>query len=346
MKSVRYILIPFSILYSFIIDFRNKCYDLGIFKSKTFLIPIIAVGNLNTGGTGKTPFIEYLTRLLKNNFKVTILSRGYKRKTKGFFLADNKTTVNLIGDEPMQYHLKFKDVKVAVDENRVRGINNLLKLLSKPDVVLLDDAFQHRKVKAGLNFLLTSYNDLYINDYMLPSGNLRETPKNAKRASHIIVTKCPVDLSGEEKLLIKNKLKLKSFQKLYFTAIKYQNEILSKTNKLLLNELKNSHVILVTGIANPKPLKKALTDKNIDFKHFKFNDHHFINKKEKELILNSASKTNKKQYVILTTEKDYVRSFYGDKNVFYLPIEIVFLQDAEKINKEIIDYVGQSSRNG
>jgi len=343
-KNLRYILIPFSILYSFIISIRNKCYDLGIFKSKTFSTPTIAVGNLNTGGTGKTPFIEYMAELLKDNFKIAILSRGYKRKTKGFFLADNKTTVNLIGDEPMQYHLKFKDVKVAVDENRVQGINNLLKLTDKTEVVLLDDAYQHRSVKAGLNFLLTSYNDLYVDDYILPTGNLRESQKNAKRASHIIVTKCPMNLSDKEKLLIKNKLKLKSYQQLYFTAIKYKDEILSKSNKKLLNKLNNSHVILVTGIANPEPLKKVLIDKKIGFKHFKFNDHHFITNKEKELILDSVSIIDKNN-IILTTEKDYVRSFYGDKNVFYLPIEIVFLQDAEKINKQIIDYVGQSSRN-
>jgi len=344
-KNLRYILIPFSILYSFILEIRNRCYDLGIFKSKTSTIPTIVIGNLNMGGTGKTPFTEYLTRLLKNNFKVAILSRGYKRKTKGFFLADDKTKVELIGDEPMQYHLKFKDVKVAVDENRVRGINNLLKLSDKPNVVLLDDAFQHRKVKAGLNILLTSYYDLYVDDYVLPTGYLRESAKNAKRASYIIVTKCPVDISNKEKFIIQSKLKPKSYQKLYFTAIKYKDEILNKTNKILLNKLKNKHIILVTGIAHPNPLKKVLTNKNIYFKHFKFSDHHFITKKEKELIFNFANKSDEGKNIILTTEKDYVRSFYGNKNVFYLPIEIVFLQDAEKINKEILDYVGQSSRN-
>jgi len=341
-KKLRYILIPFSILYGFIIDIRNKCYDLDICKSTKFSIPLIVVGNLNTGGTGKTPHVEYLVRLLKNQFKVAILSRGYKRMSKGFYLADAKTQVNLIGDEPMQYHLKFKYVQVAVDANRVRGIKNLLKLKNKPDVVLLDDAYQHRKVKSDFNILLTSFDDLYIDDYILPTGNLREKRKNITRASHIIVTKCPIDLSVKDRDKIRLKLRLQSSQKLYFSIISYKNEVINYHNKIALEKLQDFKILLVTGIANPKPFQLFLKENKIEFEHLKYRDHHHFTKKDKINLANKVQKLNAKKTIILTTEKDYVRSFMEDKNVFYLPIEVVFLQDAKKLNEEIINYVGQS----
>ena len=345
MKKLRYILFPLSILYGLIVDIRNRCYDFDICKATAFTAPIIVVGNLNTGGTGKTPFVEYLVRLLKHRFKIAILSRGYKRKSKEFYLATDKTTVDLIGDEPMQYHLKFKSIQVAVDANRVQGVAKLLKFKKKPDVILLDDAYQHRKIKAGLNILLTSYNDLYVDDYMLPTGNLREKAKNAKRSSHIIVTKCPIDLSEKAKNEIRLKLKLKAYQKLYFSAIIYKKEVVNAFTKITLNDLKKIKVLLVTGIANPTPLRVFFKDNNIDFKHLIFRDHHNFTKKDKLFIAKKAQKLNANKTVIVTTEKDYVRSFMDNKNVFYLPIEIVLLQDEKKICKEILDYVGKGPRN-
>lgn len=344
MKILRHILFPFSFFYGQIIRFRNKCYDKGIWIATVFAIPNIVVGNLNTGGTGKTPLVEYLINLLQNNFKVAVLSRGYKRKSKGFLIADKKATAQTIGDEPMQYNLKYKDLIVAVDNDRVHGLNQLKILKNKPDVVILDDAYQHRSVNSKINILLTAYNDLYVDDKMLPTGNLREMPKNARRATHIIVTKCPLDLSLEKQLEIKEKLKPTSFQKLYFTGIKHKDFILNNTSKKQLNALLNKKIILVTGIANPNPLRDYLSQQKINYEHLKYKDHHHFSDKELSVIENKANTLE--EPLILTTEKDYVRAFIGLKNVFYLPIEVVFLQDAKDFNNEIIDYVEQSSRNG
>ena len=319
--------------------FRNKSYDKGILTSTVFAIPIISVGNLNTGGTGKTPHVEYLINLLKDSFKVAVLSRGYKRKSKGFVLANEHTSANFIGDEPMQYHLKFKSVNVAVDNDRAHGINQLKKLKVKPDVVLLDDAYQHRKVKAKINILLTSYNDLYVDDYMLPTGNLRELASNAKRATHIIVTKCPKDLSEEAQQEIRLKLNPNPHQKLYFSTIVYRDEVMNNTEKITLKDLQNYKVVLVTGIANPKPLQTFLTENNIDFTGLKYKDHHDFTEKDKVIINKKLQDLNTENTLILKTEKDYVRSFFADKKVFYLPIEVVFLQDAKDFNEEIINYV-------
>ncbi|MCF6213562.1 MAG: tetraacyldisaccharide 4'-kinase [Flavobacteriaceae bacterium] len=345
MILLRKILFPISFLYGQIIRFRNKSYDKGIRTSTVFAMPIIGVGNLNTGGTGKTPHIEYLVNLLKDQFKVAVLSRGYKRKSKGFVLANKNASANLIGDEPMQYHLKFKSVYVAVDNDRAHGINTLKKLKIKPELVLLDDAYQHRKVKLKINILLTTYNDLYVDDCMLPTGNLRELPCNAKRASHIIVSKCPKDLSAEAQQKIRLKLKPKPHQKLYFSTIAYKNEVLNNVSHITLKELQNYKVLLVTGIASPKPLQSFLTENNIDHTLLKYSDHYNFTKKDKEKIDRKLQGLNTKKALIITTEKDYVRSFIGDKKVFYLPIEVVFLQDAQDFNEEMINYVQQSSRN-
>ena len=345
MKLLRQILYPISFLYGQIIRFRNKSYDKGIRTSTIFAIPNIVVGNLNTGGTGKTPHVEYFIRLLENTFKVAVLSRGYKRKTTGFYLAGADANADLIGDEPMQYHLKFKNLIVAVDGNRTNALNQLKKLENKPDVVLLDDAFQHRRVKSKINILLTAYNDLYVDDYMLPTGNLRECAKNARRASHIIVTKCPTDLSTEEQQDIKSKLNPKEHQKLYFSRIKYKDEVVNNTAAISFEDLKSYKVLLVTGIANPKPLQVFLSENDIDFTALKYSDHHHFTEKDKQKINKKIQNFNTEKAIVLTTEKDYVRSFIGDKNVFYLPIEIVFLQNSKLFNEEIITYVDQSTRN-
>ena len=206
MSFIRKIVFPISIIYGIVTNIRNRMFDTGLLKSTRFELPVIAVGNLNVGGTGKTPQIEYLIRLLKASNKIAVLSRGYKRKTSGFVLADETSDAKQIGDEPFQYYQKFKDIKVAVDEKRVHGIEQLLTTNNPPEIVLLDDAYQHRKVNAGFYILLTSYEKLYANDYLLPTGNLRESKSGAKRAQVVIVTKCPENLSEQEQQKISKKL--------------------------------------------------------------------------------------------------------------------------------------------
>jgi tetraacyldisaccharide 4'-kinase len=223
MKFVRFLLFPFAILYDLITSIRNSFFNAGVFKETTFYTPIIVVGNLSVGGTGKTPQIEYLIRLLKDFYKVSVLSRGYKRKTKGFLLVNEHHTANDVGDEPLQYFKKFTNISVAVDENRVEGIHNLMDQKS-PEVLLLDDAYQHRKVKGSFYILLTKYDDLFTEDFLLPTGNLRESRAGAKRANVIVVTKCPLDLKEVEKENIKRKLQQYK-KEVYFTTISYADKI-------------------------------------------------------------------------------------------------------------------------
>jgi len=336
---LRKILYPFSILYGEITSARNNFYNKGILKSTSFDIPIIVVGNLSVGGTGKTPQVEYLVRLLQETYKVAILSRGYKRSTKGFIIADTKTLVSDIGDEPMQYYSKFANVIVAVDADRVHGITELSKLDNSPDVILLDDAYQHRKVEAGLNILLTSYGNLYIDDKMLPSGNLREKIEGANRAQIIVVTKCPSSLNEQEQFEITKNLKVELDQTVFFSAIKYGEEIVGKDIRIPINELSNFEIVLVTGIANTEPLTTFLDEKNSTYHHVKYADHYNFTEKDYVKINEVYSKVKTDKKLILTTEKDYVRSFTGKDNFYYLSIETEFIDHREDFNKLIIKYV-------
>lgn len=339
MSLLRKILYPFSILYGEITSARNNFYNKGILKSTSFDIPIIVVGNLSVGGTGKTPQVEYLVRLLQETYKVAILSRGYKRSTKGFIIADTKTLVSDIGDEPMQYYSKFANVIVAVDADRVHGITELSKLDNSPDVILLDDAYQHRKVEAGLNILLTSYGNLYIDDKMLPSGNLREKIEGANRAQIIVVTKCPSSLNEQEQFEITKNLKVELDQTVFFSAIKYGEEIVGKDIRIPINELSNFEIVLVTGIANTEPLTTFLDEKNSTYHHVKYADHYNFTEKDYVKINKVYSKVKTDKKLILTTEKDYVRSFTGKDNFYYLSIETEFIDHREDFNKLIIKYV-------
>ena len=336
MNFLRKILFPLAFLYWLVTFIRNWLYDKGIFKSFSFDIPIIAVGNLSVGGTGKTPQIEYLIRLLSDNYKVAVLSRGYKRTTKGFILADENASASSIGDEPFQFYSKFPNIQVAVDANRKSGIENLLQLPNKPDVVLLDDAFQHRKVKAGFYILLTAYDDLFCDDNILPFGNLREPSSGKKRADMIIVTKCPKDLSELAQQKIKEKLKVK--QQVFFTTIQYDDCIFGNDSQLLVSEIQSESKVLVAGIAKPKLFFDFL--KNDNDETLVFPDHHDFSKQDCELIL---AKANGRK--IITTEKDFVRlnGLLPKAQLFYLPIKSTFLNT--NIDKTIEDYVGQSSRN-
>lgn len=317
MKLLRNIFFPFVPVYYLATWVRNKLYDLNIKKSKSYNLPVICVGNLSVGGTGKTPMIEYLIRLLKEEHKIATLSRGYKRKTKGFQIANETSSAQTIGDEPFQFYNKFKDdVLVAVDSNRQRGIEAILKADSLINVVLLDDAFQHRRVKARLNILLTTYNDLYINDFVLPTGNLREPRHGANRAQIIMVTKCPENLNETEKEIIIKELKPKPYQHVFFSSIKYANTVISELKSKNVRDLNN--FTLVTGIANAKPLADYLTEKELDFEHLNFKDHHDFSEKEISVL--------EQQELIITTEKDFMRlknhKSLQDK-LFYLPIEMV-----------------------
>ena len=253
MNVLRKILFPFAILYGFITTVRNFLFDKGILKSTTFNVPVIAVGNLSVGGTGKTPQIEYLIRLLSDKHKVATLSRGYKRKSDGFVLADANSNAEILGDEPFQFYQKFPNIQVAVDADRTNGITQLLSQNEKPDIILLDDAYQHRKVKAGFYILLTSFGDLYADDFMLPTGNLRESRSGANRANIVVVTKCPSNLSNEKQEEIRLKLNLSCSQQIFFTFIDYDDEIYSKDEKIAVSEIKNEPKILLAGIAKPKP---------------------------------------------------------------------------------------------
>ncbi len=321
LKSFRYILFPFSIIYGGIIWVRNKMFDKKILRSASFNFPVICVGNLAVGGTGKTPMTEYLIRLLENKYQIATLSRGYKRKTKGFAIADESTTAIDIGDEPMQIHKKFPNVTVAVAEERVIGIPQLL--YAKPDtqVIILDDAFQHREVKAGINILLTDYQNLYTRDFLLPAGDLRDIKSSSKRAEIIIVTKCKSHLNEEEKQRIIKELNPLPDQKIYFTKIEYSNpyHLFSKERRILEPEC---NVLLVCGIANPEPLKEVLTTYVSSYEMLLFRDHHIFNTDDLKKIKDHFSEINNQNKIILTTEKDGVRLAKFEKELEHLPIYV------------------------
>tara|TARA_R110000787_G_scaffold71771_2_gene159795 strand:- start:11044 stop:12060 length:1017 start_codon:yes stop_codon:yes gene_type:complete len=327
MNILRKLLLPFSLLYGSILALRNLCFDKGWFESKSYATPIICVGNLSTGGTGKSPMIEYLISFLKEDYKVAVLSRGYKRKTNGFreVLVDSKAED--VGDEPLQFKQKFPGIMVAVCADRQEGIE---KIKIKADVILLDDAFQHRKVKASTNILLTTFNDLYVHDMVLPAGNLRESKRGAKRADLVMVTKCPEKHSYAKLQEIQYILNLKPDQKIYFSKISYDESIYGISETLPLNYLLDKNFTLVTGIANPKPLVEFLKQNQFNFEHKKFPDHHHFS--------NSEIKNLKEKEIILTTEKDFVRlqPRLNKFAIYYLPIKTIILKEQEKFFKEYI----------
>lgn len=343
MKSLRKILYPLSLLYGLVTSIRNKAFDKGILPSRSYEIPVISVGNLNMGGTGKSPMIEYLIRMFQETMQIAVLSRGYGRKTKGFYLADSNSSAQDLGDEPFQFYRKFQKLIVAVDEKRVQGMEKLMKMDPRPDLVLLDDAFQHRYVKPGYNILLTSYDDLYTDDLVLPAGDLREKRTGAERAQIIVVTKCPLDLGEQPQREIIDKIRPLPEQEVFFSSIGYGENVIGKNDKVSLNDLSLSQVLLVTGIANPDPLKDYLRSRHIDLDHIRYDDHHFIGNKDLQVIMARFKALENKKKVILTTEKDYVRSFIDTTlPVYYLPIKTEIIKDGKKFNNLIENYVRQN----
>lgn len=335
-------------MYGWIIKIRNKRFDKGLRHTARFFIPVICIGNLTVGGTGKTPHTEYLVKLLKDKFHLAILSRGYKRKTKGFVLADEYSSIELIGDEPLQIKRKFPDVTVAVHEKRKRGISRLLDLFPGTEVVLLDDAFQHRQVLPSMAILMMDYHRPIYKDRMLPLGNLREHADGAKRADIIIVSKCPKDLSQDKQAEIVRQLKLQAHQRVYFSSFAYSDIHACKGDKVLKAEdLKNSAcpVLAFCGIGSPQPFEKYVRDIDENAKLLKFSDHHNYSKKEVDRIAQRFANIKQQGGILLTTEKDYyhiVRNDYFSELLpytYYVKVNVEFLAGEEKFNQQIIDHV-------
>ena len=340
MKALRYLLFPLAVLYDGVTSIRNTFYDKGVLKSAKFDLPIIAVGNLSVGGTGKSPMIEYLIRLLGNK-KIATLSRGYKRKTEGFILIDSSHTSSDVGDEPLQFFKKFPQISAAVDANRVNGIQQLQKKVS-PEVILLDDAYQHRKVEAGFYILLTKYDDLFADDLVLPTGNLRESKRGAKRADVIVVTKCPENLSSNEQNSIAKKLQSSSDQLIFFSTISY-HEKTKGSDTVVLKDLHKYEVCLVTGIANPKPLLEFLKKGKVKVHHEKFPDHHDFSAGDIQRIQDRFDRIPASKKLLLTTEKDYMRLSDKIADLSYIEIESKLLKDADLFTQQILDYCNTMS---
>ena len=347
-------LLPLSWLYGIGVRFRNFLFDVGILKSQDYKVPIISVGNITVGGTGKTPHVEYLVKLLKDQFNVAVLSRGYKRKSRGYVLADKDTPMQQIGDEPYQMKQKFPGITVAVDKNRRRGIAQLTED-DKVDVILLDDAFQHRYVKPGVNILLVDYHRLIIYDKLLPAGRLREPLPGKNRADIVIVTKCPKELKPMEYRVITRAMNLFPYQTLYFSTLEYgelRPVFPHVRSNVSLSQLSNHNVLLLTGIASPRQLKEDLTPLAKSVTPMTFADHHNFSHKD----LNRLSATFEAMpspKVIITTEKDATRlnatEELGDelRKAFYvIPVNIKFMLEQEDLfNQNIIGYVRKNSRN-
>lgn len=341
LKSFRVLLLPVAWLYGAIIKIRNRLYDKQYWKSAQFNFPVIAVGNLAVGGTGKSPMVEYLIGLLQPHFRMAVLSRGYKRKTKGYVLAKDYTTALEIGDEPMQFHLKFPDIAVAVCEERLVGIPYLLQDIPDLQVIILDDAYQHREVVPGLNILLTEYGNLYAQDYFLPTGDLRDERKSARRAQIIVVTKCPETLSLDEKYRILRQLNLLPHQRIFFTSIAYGTpyHIFNPSDEWHLTQ--RDEVLLVCGIANPAPLKNYLSDKVHSYSQLDYADHHIFSIDDLHEIQQHFNKISGRDKLILTTEKDAVRllKFQPQLNtlpLYVIPIHHYFLFDEGVFFNEVV----------
>ena len=348
---MRILLLPIAFLYHIVLSIRHKLYDWHILKSLRFEYPTIGVGNLNLGGTGKTPTVEYLINMLRDKYLVATLSRGYGRKTTGFRRADSNCTYEDVGDEPLQYFRKFPDIQVAVDEDRLNGVRQLIWGKKTPDVVLLDDAFQHRSIKAGYNLLLTDYRHLYCDDFLFPAGTLRDIKSAAKRADIIVVSKSPKTMDGSEKQQIIKKLKPKEYQKVFFSYLEYAPLLpLNEAAKKISTENADS-VLAFCGIANPKPFVEELKKhhKNVDFLHFA--DHHAYTENDINAILNRFEGLAGEKKIIVTTEKDAVRLTnspyfcqFETAPLYALPVGVRFHEE-EKFNEEILNYVRENKHH-
>lgn len=353
MEILRLFLLPFALIYEVITRIRNKLFDWKLVRSTAYNVPIISVGNLSSGGTGKTPHVEYIIRLLSNENKVATLSRGYGRLTKGFRIADDNDRASSIGDEPMQFYNKFKNVSVVVDADRNNGISNILHQKPDTDVILLDDAFQHRYVKPGLSILLSDYHKLFSGDYLLPYGTLREARSGSKRADLIVITKTPGVLSPFDKKRIVESINPRPNQKLLYSYIKYGAiKSLWYPEAVIEPDVKFSVIMLVAGIANPYPLEFELKNKCNDLITLRYEDHHKYTPEDFERIKQNFTDIYSRNKLLITTEKDAMRmldpkvkALASKLPFYYIPIDIDFHNgDKEPFDEIIINYVRENKR--
>jgi tetraacyldisaccharide 4'-kinase len=351
-------LYPVSLIYGLITGIRNFLYNSDILPSVEFNIPIICVGNITVGGTGKTPHTEYIAGLLRKDFHVVTLSRGYKRRTRDFRIATSSSLVSEIGDEPLQISRKFPDIMVTVDRDRVHGVNKILEYNPETDVIILDDGFQHRKITPGFSILLSDFERLIVKDHMMPYGNLRESIGNMRRADIILITKSPEDLSPIQRRLIVKEFDKAPYQNLYFTALTYKDplpvfEPSTTVTKVFASESSDCGIVLVTGIANPQPLKDYLLKKYNEIRHVHFPDHHNFNADDILTISSAYNDLKSPVKYLFTTEKDAVR-LREFTNIaepirsafYYIPVGVIFLNnDKEEFDNMIVDYVKKNKRN-
>lgn len=350
MSVLKPILLPFSALYGLGVGTRNFLFDTGILKSRSFKIPVLCIGNITVGGTGKTPHTELLIDTLRRDFRVACLSRGYKRKSSGFVLASASSTASELGDEPFQIHRKFPDILVACDADRARGIEKLSALPEPPEVILLDDAFQHRHVKAGKNIVLIDYHRPVTKDCLLPAGRLRERSSALKRADYLIVTKCPPVLSPIERRLFYKRLKVKPYQKLFYTRTGYGEIKPLEGPGRDIRVDQECHILCVTGIAQPAPYIEYLKGLTPKVTEMRYPDHHAFTPHDlKEITKKFQNLPDKKKY-IFTTEKDAVRLLSASLpealkgHIHYIPIVPEFVKDQELFFTEIIEYVRKNQK--
>lgn len=356
--KIRKWLYPLSWIYGLGVDLRNWLFHIGVLKAKSYPVPVICVGNITAGGTGKTPHIEYLVELLKDRYSIAVLSRGYKRKTKGFVLADDRVSAADIGDEPFQIKNKYPDVTVAVDENRCEGIERLLAMgHNRPDVILLDDAYQHLYVKAGLNILLVNNNRIITEDALLPAGLLREPVAGRLRAHVVVLTKCPADMSPIDYRIRSRQMNLFPYQQLFFSTFRYKDMycLSDKDKKMSIYGIKaGDSVLLLSGVADNSQLAKVFGKTKANVKTLFYPDHHGYAREDLSRIEKEFNQLPSGNRYVVTTEKDtsklvmfkdWVSRFGG--NVYVLPVQVEFLlNNKERFDKYILDYVGENKRNG
>lgn len=347
MEWLRILLLPFALLYGAAIWLRNLLFDWGILPSKSFPIPVISVGNLSAGGAGKTPHVEYLVQLLKDNYQIAVLSRGYKRKTKGFVLAGSDSTAHDIGDEPLQIQKKFPDILVAVQEKRRKGIERIMREHPEINLIILDDAFQHRYVNPGLNLLLTGYYNPFFRNFLLPVGNLREAKRRAKRAHALVVTKTPHVFSPLDRRFFVQKLRRYKLNNIYFSRLGYQQftPMTPETPECPPRNIKT--IFLLTGIANPESLQERLKTRCKDLFIHRYPDHHQFREKDLKKLRKDFCEVISGSKIVVTTEKDAMR--LGDEQlrkqlggipVYCLPVRVVFHhEDKKKFDRMVFDFL-------
>lgn len=357
LTQIRRWLLPLSWFYGLAVDIRNALFDMGVLPSVSYNIPIINVGNITVGGTGKTPHVEYLIRLLSDRYRVAVLSRGYKRKTSGYLLSSVASTIEEIGDEPWQIKQKYPDVYVAVDANRRRGIERLMtdEATKDVEVILLDDAYQHRYVKPGHNILLVDYHRIISDDRLLPAGCLRERPSSSRRATTVIVTKCPGHITAMGFRVILSALHIRPYQQLFFSTFAYGTMRQLWGNGSLDPEAlrkENTHVLLLTGIGNPRQMEQDMRRFVQHITPLSFPDHHYYTKRDADTI-HQALLALPKPHIIVTTEKDAARLLHLQglseevkRCTYVLPIEIRIMRDEkDKFDKTITSYVQENTSN-